>query len=294
MRSVFRHAAILGAVAAMFAAGVIVASAAAGQPGGGGSTGPAPDASGGRVEPAVATTNSAPVPTFQPSPASTVYVPITPCRILDTRLITGGKLGDGTTRSYMVAGSTGFAAQGGNPAGCGIPTNATAISVGLTANGPTANGYLRAWPSAIATEPTATVLTYLKGPGNISTPTLSITPGVAKGITVRNHVATIDLVIDVTGYYVTQTHLIILADGTVWYGTNGHLKSLTHNPNSGLYELTFDRSLDGCNVLTSSNDARDVQAVGSWGGSTLDVSTSHEAAGVFSAADESFQLFIAC
>ena len=84
MRSVFRHAAVLGAVAAMFAAGVIVASAAAGQPGGGGSTGPAPGASGGQVQPAVATTNSAPVPTFQPSPATTVYVPITPCRIADT------------------------------------------------------------------------------------------------------------------------------------------------------------------------------------------------------------------
>jgi hypothetical protein len=98
----------------------------------------------------------------------------------------------------------------------------------------------------------------------------------------------------VYGYYEPQTHLIILADATVWYGMNTHLTAVSHTPNSGFYELTFDRSLDGCNILTSSNDARDVQAVAAWGGPTLDVSTSHEAGGVFTTADESFQLLIAC
>ena len=125
----------------------------------------------------------------------------------------------------------------------------------------------------------ATVLNYPVTAGGItSETTLALGTGAAS-ISIQANGHATQVVLDVTGYYNTQTHLIILADGTAWYGSRPHLTSLVHDPNSGLYELTFDRSLDGCNVLTTSNDQRDVQAVGAWGGSTLDVSTSHEVGG---------------
>ena len=291
MRRAFRHAAVLGAVAAMFLAGMIVASAAGGQPGGsGGSTGPAPGGPSGHAQPAVATTNGAPVPTFQPSPPTTVYVPIAPCRIADTNG-GGGNVAAGSSRDFHVSDVTNLSSQGGLSTGCGIPSNASAVTAYVTGSGVGGTGVLRNWPTGL-TSNVVTILYYPAASAYGSTEATLTLNGGKTTLSATNHATRV--IINVVGYYVSQTHLIILADGTVWYGTNGHLKALVHDPNSGLYELTFDRSLDGCNVLTSSNDQRDVQAVGAWGGTMLDVSTSHEAGGVFTSADESFQLFVVC
>ena len=290
MRGLTRNVATLAIAAVLLLAGTIIAASALGSTGGD-STGPGqsgPPGHAGAVVPL--TINTAPVPTFQPSPAGSIFVPITPCRILDTR-VAGGKIAAGTTRNFQIRG-TGFAAQGGPASGCGIPASASAVTGALTATQTAGVGFLRAGPygqSAVAT-----VLNYPATSGGITSETTLALGAGAASIRIQANGHATHVVLDVTGYYNTQTHLIILADGTVWYGSPSHLTSLIHNPNSGLYELTFDRSLDGCNVLTSSNDQRDVQAVGSWGGSTVDVSTSHEAAGVFTSQDESFQLSVIC
>ncbi|MGH3508929.1 MAG: hypothetical protein ACRDPI_01715 [Nocardioidaceae bacterium] len=47
-------------------------------------------------------------------------------------------------------------------------------------------------------------------------------------------------------------------------------------------------------ILTTDNGQAEVQAVGSWGGSTLTVTTSHESGGVHTATDEGFQIFVVC
>ncbi len=47
-----------------------------------------------------------------------VFTPVTPCRIIDTRLA-GGPIAGGTTRNFAVAGAAGFAAQGGMPRAAG-------------------------------------------------------------------------------------------------------------------------------------------------------------------------------
>ena len=52
-----------------------------------------------------------------------VYSPVTPCRIVDTRIGGGGVLSPGQRREYFVYGPPGdIATQGGNPAGCPSPS----------------------------------------------------------------------------------------------------------------------------------------------------------------------------
>ena len=61
--------------------------------------------------------------------ADLIYTPVAPCRIIDTRVSgAGGPIPGNGTRDFVVVGATGFASQGGNPAGCG------SIAAGGTAN----------------------------------------------------------------------------------------------------------------------------------------------------------------
>ena len=79
-----------------------------------------------------------------------VFVPLNPCRIIDTRLA-GGPLFPGVPRSFVVSGSNAalFGAQGGNPSGCGIPVGtAVAAFVNFVAASPAGAGNLRAWAYA--------------------------------------------------------------------------------------------------------------------------------------------------
>lgn len=99
------------------------------------------------------------------SSADLVYTPVTPCRVFDTRLSAAGILVGGTQRNFLVAGSTGFTAQGGNAAGCAVPfgvNRATAVVINLAAVNPAGGGNLRAWAVASPqpAPPTAAVLNY--------------------------------------------------------------------------------------------------------------------------------------
>jgi hypothetical protein len=51
-----------------------------------------------------------------------VYTPVTPCRIVDTRLAAGGTLTGGETRNWLASNPSGsFSVQGGDSTNCGIP-----------------------------------------------------------------------------------------------------------------------------------------------------------------------------
>lgn len=97
--------------------------------------------------------------------ADLVYTPVTPCRAFDTR-DAGGVLGPGVPRSFVVAGTDGFEAQGGKAGGCGVPLGpASAVVVNLVAVGPSGMGHLRAWPAdESSVPPMASVLNF----GNVS------------------------------------------------------------------------------------------------------------------------------
>jgi hypothetical protein len=74
--------------------------------------------------------------------ADLVYTPLSPCRIIDTRL-GGGILAGGSTRSFFVKGTNGFETQGGTVGGCGVPTAATSVLLNFVAVTPDGLGNLK-------------------------------------------------------------------------------------------------------------------------------------------------------
>src|SRR5260370_24481122 len=98
------------------------------------------------------------------APAGRVYVPIAPCRIVDTRFPSPNPLLANTTRTFNVVGSTSdFAGQGGHAGGCGIPgflasvPQVEAVMFNFVAVNPAGPGDLRAWATD-HTIPLASVL----------------------------------------------------------------------------------------------------------------------------------------
>ena len=105
--------------------------------------------------------------------ASESFTTIAPCRVVDTRLA-GGPLAAGEIRNFSVTGD--LASQGGNPAGCGIPTNTytflqasypTAVMLNLVAVEAQGPGDLRAWAFSDPPigPPLASALNYAAVPG---------------------------------------------------------------------------------------------------------------------------------
>jgi len=134
-------------------------------------------------------------------PAS-VFVPITPCRIVDTRSPSGGgPFAPNEAAAYRAFDSVApfYGDQGGSTGPCDISTNSVAIEVTVTAVNPSANGYFRAWPSGSAM-PNATFLNFTKGQSISNTGTIAVGAS-GPDLQVKNFGATVDYVLDVQGYY---------------------------------------------------------------------------------------------
>jgi hypothetical protein len=137
-----------------------------------------------------------------------LFVPVSPCRIIDTRKA-GGVIPPGTIRAFDVVGSTNFAAQGGKEGGCGLPEGASvpvaaAAVINFVAVGPAGPGHLEAWEFGQPI-PTASVINYSNVPGlNIANGVVVPIAGVAtleKDLNVRANVNGTHVVADVTGYF---------------------------------------------------------------------------------------------
>jgi len=137
------------------------------------------------------------------------FVGITPCRILDTRAVSGfsgsfgpPRLAANVSRTFQVTGAT-----SGTPTQCGIPDSAVAISVNLTVTNFTGMGDLRVYPAGAAL-PLASILNYqLENVANATTVPLGPSGGGHNGITVRADASPADLIADVNGYYLASTRL---------------------------------------------------------------------------------------
>jgi hypothetical protein len=83
----------------------------------------------------------------QTDPPALGYFPITPCRLVDTRLIgdpPGTRLEPDVARDFR-AKATDLSDQGGSVTGCGVPGTATAVMVNLVAVNPVKQGVLKTW-----------------------------------------------------------------------------------------------------------------------------------------------------
>src|SRR5262245_55919313 len=130
-----------------------------------------------------------------------VFVPITPCRIIDTRNA-GGPIAGGATRDFRVTG-TNFTGQGGAAGSCGVPVGASAAFINFVAVGPQGGGDFRATAFGTAM-PLASFLNYAAGANVANGVALNIckAPAVCTfDFTVQADVSPSDLVADVMGYF---------------------------------------------------------------------------------------------
>jgi hypothetical protein len=129
--------------------------------------------------------------TTNPSSVATLFYPVTPCRIIDTRNANGPQggpaLASGTTRNINVAGV------------CGIPTGVVAISINIAVVAPPGGGYLTAFTGpANATLPLASTINYQT---NRTLANNAIVKAGSDTINVFDGGPTVHFVIDVNGYF---------------------------------------------------------------------------------------------
>ncbi|MEA2079503.1 MAG: hypothetical protein U9P00_06525 [Pseudomonadota bacterium] len=124
------------------------------------------------------------------------FTPVTPCRIVDTR-IAGGPLTAGTTRSFFVHGTV--SGQGGNSSGCTSPLGEPrGVMINITAV-PATYGHFRVYPSDVST-PNASILNYSPGIDIANAAAVKTGYNVGEDIEIYS-AGTSHLVIDVLGYY---------------------------------------------------------------------------------------------
>ncbi len=90
-----------------------------------------------------------------------IYVPITPCRIIDTRLA-GGPILANTTRSFDITAVANYGFQGGDASDCngaGSPGSYAAAAINFTVVTSSVAGYITAFPFG-TTQPLAATVNY--------------------------------------------------------------------------------------------------------------------------------------
>lgn len=130
-----------------------------------------------------------------------VFVPVAPCRIIDTR-VAGGPIAANSTRDFDVTVTSSFAGQGGAANDCGVGSVGSfgAAVINFTVVGPGAAGYVTAFPLGVA-QPLAATVNYTAGDirGNLATVQLDQTSASAE-MSVYSFAQT-HLVADIVGYY---------------------------------------------------------------------------------------------
>ena len=118
--------------------------------------------------------------------AGSGYTAITPARVLDTRIGTGGpraKVGTGETVTLTLRD---------------LPAGTTAVALNATATGPSADSYLTVYPAGGST-PAASNLNYK--PGRTIANMVLVPVGPGNTVNFYNNLGSVDVVADLLGYY---------------------------------------------------------------------------------------------
>lgn len=196
------------------------------------------------VPPALAAKRSGVASQTTPSPLNTIFTPVAPCTVFDTTKT--AKLTAGLTKSFYVAGASGFPQQGGTAGGCGVPDYATAVSLSLTAiNGGNA-GRLTVYRAA--PRPDLRSLSY-----GANAPS---TAGVIAQLSAngRTNVYTdrsVNVIGAVTGYFEPQLWAYVSPDGTLVDSSRDGTSAA--RTSTGQYTVTFDRDVTSCSATASSD-----------------------------------------
>ena len=129
------------------------------------------------------------------APQALRFVPITPCRVNDTRTYYLGQLEGGSSRDFAISGT------------CGVPATAQAYALNVTAVPAGPLGYLTVWPTGMF-QPLASTLNSLDG--RVKSSAAIVPAGTQGSISVFASNAT-DVVLDIDGYFVPATDTNALA-----------------------------------------------------------------------------------
>lgn len=171
------------------------------------------------------------------------FVPLAPCRIIDTRNA-GGAL---TEASRTFSAYAPYTAQGGKAGGCGIPSTATALQLNLGAMPLSTTGWVTGWPVGSA-QPNASLLNFTSAGPISNMVTLPVTAGSSSFVLRVSGSA--NLYADVAGYYTPALYAAIAPAGEVYAGIQSGLTSVKKQ-RTGEFLLTFERSVIGCATATA-------------------------------------------
>lgn len=130
-----------------------------------------------------------------PAANASSFVPITPCRLFDTRAAQPV----GTRATPLGPGETFTTAVWGSNGNCAIPTGAMGVSISVAIINPTAASYLTVFP-ADAVRPLSSNLNWVAG--QAPTPNAVTAMLSADGrLSMFNLNGTVDLLVDIVGYY---------------------------------------------------------------------------------------------
>ena len=127
---------------------------------------------------------------------ATLFYPLTPCRLLDTREVTGERAGaptlaPGETRTHAVGTRCGLEA---------VP--ARSLSVNLTVAGPTANGELIVFRGDLPTDPASSSISFKAGAARANNGVLEISRAADGTFQVQNRsTGEVHFILDVNGYF---------------------------------------------------------------------------------------------
>jgi hypothetical protein len=202
--------------------------------------------------PAGAVTSHAGLVSHVTAAVAGTYVPLSPSRITDTRAGSGlpnagDTLGAGKSINVQVTG-----------VGAVPTTGVTAVVVNVTVVGPTSSSYVTVFPEG-TTQPVVSNLNFTAGETLANLATVPV--GSQGGLTVYNYTGSVDVVLDVEGYYTTTSQTSGLYNpvnpdrvlGTLASGANIGPNILTEVPVVGIDNVPSDASAVVANVTASAS-----------------------------------------
>jgi hypothetical protein len=244
------------------------------------------------------------------SGVKSVFVPITPCRVMDTRgapSTVGPRstpLGAAETYSITVLGVNG---------NCTIPADAVGLSLNVTAVNPTAASFLTVFPFG-APLPVASNLNYTAGQAPVPN-AVQVKIGTDK-ISFYNNTGSVDVAADIVGYYVDHNHndlyytkpqvdaalpefAVVAASGTL-VRSSGGITSLRSS--QGRFEVDFNHDITQCayqgTIATTTNSGTAGPAQIELAGLALTTDSLFvrilDSAGNLAGVDTSFHVVVVC